>query len=103
MSKILPSLLLFAALFPSPGNVDCAQAQSITSYSAAPPTYSGPGQQITFKFNFNSGDFVVQSVKVVSSIGVNYNCSGGANGQTGQNVACAGVYTTKAGDLPNPI
>jgi hypothetical protein len=94
---------LAAALSASIGLSDGARAQVITGFSATPSSYSRANQKITFKININSGNFVVEGVNVVSSIGVNYSCSGWAGGQTGQNVTCVGAYVTKPGDMANAI
>jgi hypothetical protein len=82
---------------------DCAQAQVITGFSSTPASYSSAGQKIVFKIEFNSGNFVVESVNVASQIGVSYSCSGWAAGQTNQKGSCSGIYVTKASDLPNTI
>jgi hypothetical protein len=78
MSKLHLSLLTVATLLAPIGFADRAHAQTITSFTA-PTSYSAPGAKITFKLSFNSGNFVVESVRIASAIGASYSCSGWAS------------------------
>jgi hypothetical protein len=97
------SLLVAAALCTLVGLGDRAQAQAITKVASIPTRYSGAGEKIFFRIEFNSGNFVVQSVNVVSALGVRYSCTGWLAGLTNQHGFCTGAYVTKASDAPNPI
>ncbi|NDW53878.1 HYR domain-containing protein [Aliiroseovarius sp. PrR006] len=79
------------------GFVGAAQAQEVTSASVSPTTYSGSGETLTFTINANTGNEVLSSPAVSSSIGVSYTCSP-TSGGTNSNFTCSGTYTTQAGD-----
>ncbi|MFM5917119.1 MAG: autotransporter domain-containing protein [Novosphingobium sp.] len=76
-----------------------AAAQSATSSSVSPSTYSRVGQVLTFTINMNSGGRVVSSVSVTSGIGVAYTCSpANSGGATNFDFTCTGTYVVKATD-----
>ena len=79
------------------GIAGAVQAQEVTSATVSPTTYNTAGETLTFTVVMNTGNEVVSSPSVTSSIGVTYSCSQ-VRGTTNTNITCSGIYTVQAGD-----
>ena len=76
-----------------------ASAQSVTSTTVSPTTYTAAGQVLTFTVNMNSGNELVDNPSVASGIGVTYTCSPTSSTTTGVNISCSGTYTVQASNI----
>ncbi|WP_300549902.1 HYR domain-containing protein [Roseovarius sp.] len=86
------------AFLPAMGIAGAVQAQEVTSATVSPTTYNTAGETLTFTVVMNTGNEVVSSPSVTSSIGVTYSCSP-VRGTTNTNITCSGIYTVQAGDI----